>query len=105
MKKPSDAEDEYFAKEEAARLHALAVEKNRQLEAQEAVARREAHWMKCPKCGYDLEAIKFKGLTLNRCFHCGGNWLDAGELEALAGKEPTHGVLQQIVALFKHEEK
>ena len=105
MNKPSDAEDEYFAKEDAVRRHALAKEKMRQLEAQEAAARREAHWMKCPKCGYDLEPIKFKGVTVDKCFHCTGTWLDPGELELLAGKEEKHGILNQIVSLFKHEEK
>ncbi len=34
VKKPSETEEEYFAREEAERRHALAVEKARQLEQQ-----------------------------------------------------------------------
>jgi hypothetical protein len=101
-KKPSHEEEEYFTKEESARLHALAVEKARQLEVAQREALRALHYMKCPKCGFDLHTIRFKGLDIDKCFHCNGSWLDAGELETLAGKEGT-GILQQIISLFKHE--
>jgi len=103
-KKPSQEEDEYFAREEAARKHALAVEKSRELEQQKLAELKELHWMKCPKCGFDLEAVKFHELTIDKCYHCNGTWLDAGELEALAGKEQQHGgVLQRIVSVFKRD--
>ena len=100
VKKPSQEEEEYFAKEDAARRHALAVEKARQLEQEQLTALKAMHWMKCPKCGFDLESMTFKGLVVDKCFHCNGTWLDAGELEALAGTE-RHGLLQQLVAVFK----
>ena len=99
IKKPSQEEEEYFAKEEAARKHALAVETMRRTEAAERERLKQAHYMKCPKCGYDLETIQFKGLAIDKCFHCKGTWLDAGELEALAGRE-SH-VLQSIAELFR----
>jgi hypothetical protein len=100
MKKPSQEEEEYFAKEDAARRHALAVDKARKTEAEERARLKALHFMKCPKCGFDLEAVGYKGVTIDRCFHCGGTWLDQGELESLAGHEST--ILQQIVELFKH---
>jgi hypothetical protein len=103
VKKPSQEEEEYFAKEEAAQRHRLAVEKARQLEAEERAQLKALHYMKCPKCGFDLESIKFKGLGIDKCFHCNGTWLDAGELEMLAGREESHSLLQQIISLFKHE--
>jgi hypothetical protein len=103
VKKPSQEEEEYFAKEEAARRHALAIEKARQLEQAHLAELREQHWMKCPKCGFDLEPVKFKSLTIDKCFHCNGTWLDAGELELLAGKDESHSILQSIVSVFKHE--
>jgi hypothetical protein len=98
-KKPSHEEDEYFAKEEANRLHALAVEKGRQLAAAEQERLKQLHFMKCPKCGFDLHAVRYRGLVIDKCFHCNGTWLDAGELEALAGHE--NDVLHKIIALFK----
>jgi Zn-finger nucleic acid-binding protein len=46
-----------------------------------------------------LETLQFKGVEIDRCFNCNGTWLDAGELETLAGKEA--GFLQKIVGVFK----
>jgi hypothetical protein len=99
-KKPSDTEDEYFAKEEANRLHALAVEVQRETAAAEAERLKQLHWMRCPKCGFQLDTIQFRDLAIDRCFHCGGTWLDHGELEQLVGKEPG-GLLKQLVLLFQ----
>ena len=99
VKKPSHEEEEYFAKEEATRLHGLAVERARQLQKDERERLKAEHFMKCPKCGFDLKAIQFKGLTIDKCFHCNGTWLDSGELDSLAGKESD--VLHKIIALFK----
>lgn len=98
-KKPSHEEEEYFAKEDAARRHVLAVEHKAKLQAEEVEALKKAHWMHCPKCGFTLEPIQFKGVTIDKCFHCNGTWLDAGELETLAGKESDF--LNRVVAVFK----
>ena len=100
-KKPSETEEEYFAREEAVRRHALAVEKARQIEQQKLAELKALHWMKCPKCGFDLEPVKFHELTIDKCFHCNGSWLDAGELEALAGQDGSQTLLQKIVSVFK----
>ena len=37
--------------------------------------------MKCPKDGYDLSSSEFHGVQIDTCPHCGGMWLDAGELQ------------------------
>jgi Zn-finger nucleic acid-binding protein len=84
--KPSRNEDEYFAREDAEllrkqreRAHTAAVE-----------AERKSHFMKCPKDGYDLSSSEYHGVQIETCPHCGGMWLDAGELEAVAHEEhPT----------------
>jgi hypothetical protein len=99
VKKPSSEEEEYFAKEEAARLHALAVEASRRLKTEELAQLKALHFMKCPKCGFDLQTIQFKGLAIDKCFHCNGTWLDSGELESLAGKE--NDILHKIIAVFR----
>ena len=99
-KKPSHEEDEFFAKEEAARLHALTQERARKMQEQERERLKQLHWMHCPKDGFELTQMKFKGLTIDKCFNCGGTWLDAGELETLAGRESDF--LHKVIALFKH---
>jgi hypothetical protein len=98
-KKPSNEEEEYFAREEAEQRHKLAVETQRALEAAERERIQKLHHMKCPKCGFDLESVKFRAITIEKCFHCNGSWLDAGELEALAGSDDR--LLDKIVAVFK----
>jgi uncharacterized protein len=98
-KKPSHEEDEFFAKEEATRLHNLAMERSRKMKEEELVKLKELHFMHCPKCGFELTTIKFKGLAVDKCFHCNGTWLDAGELETLAGKESDF--LHRIVSVFQ----
>jgi hypothetical protein len=99
INKPSHEEEEYFAKEEANQRHALALERARKMQQAELEKLRLTHFMHCPKCGFQLEPIKFKGVTIDKCFHCNGTWLDAGELETLAGKESD--LLSRIVAVFK----
>ncbi|HKA87403.1 MAG TPA: zf-TFIIB domain-containing protein [Haliangiales bacterium] len=101
MKKPSETEEEYFAREEAARLQRSAVEKNRAIEAEERERLKKLHYMRCPKCGMELREIAFKGVKIDRCFNCHGTWLDHGELERVAGKEP--GFLDRIAAVFRHD--
>ncbi len=85
--KPSNAEEEYFARENAERLRKLAAEQKAALAKAEREALKKQHWMRCPKCGMEMQEIHFRGVDIDRCFACGGTYLDAGELEKLAGEE------------------
>lgn len=58
----------------------------RAMDAAERERLRQQHWMRCPKCGNELEEIVFRGVKVDKCFGCGGVYLDDGELEQLAGK-------------------
>jgi Zn-finger nucleic acid-binding protein len=91
--KPSRNEDEYFAREDAEllrkqreRSHAAAVE-----------AERKTHYMKCPKDGYDLASSEYHGVQIESCPHCGGMWLDAGEIEAVA-HEDRPGLITRVLS-------
>ncbi len=44
---------------------------------------REQHWMKCPKCGHDLQTESLEGIEIDRCTFCEGFFLDQGEIEEL----------------------
>lgn len=98
------AEDEYFHREEQeklARLKAAAV-------AEEAAAalkaRKDAHFHKCGKCGADMATELFKGVEIEICGECGGVLLDAGELQALAGRDES-SALQTIGDLFNFSKR
>ena len=86
INKPSKSEEEYFAKEQAELLKA---QRQRAKAAAEAAA-RELHFMKCPKDGHDLVNEQFHGVTVDRCPHCHGIFLDADEINAVvAHDDPT----------------
>jgi DNA-directed RNA polymerase subunit RPC12/RpoP len=57
------------------------------------------HWMHCANCGWELQELIFKGLTIHRCFHCGGTFLTEEEFEKLCGKESTF--LDTVIDMFK----
>jgi hypothetical protein len=98
--KPSRNEDEYFAREDAEKLYRMHQERLKTEDLGKQEAEKQAHWMKCPKCGYSLEHIKWRNHTVDRCFRCGVTVLDRGELEALAGDEHPEGFLNSFKNLF-----
>ena len=97
--KVTKSEEEYFAKEDAEKLKRLRKELDEERERQKNEQLKKAHWMKCPKCGHDLEEKPFKGIAIDQCKECQGVWLDNGELEMLAGRESTF--LKSLVDTFK----
>jgi hypothetical protein len=101
IKKPSDTEEEYFAKEEAAKLHKQVVEQRRALAQAEKEQLKNLHFMHCPKCGAELHTIAFHGVQIDRCFSCNGTFLDEKEFNELVGKEP--GFLSRIAAVFRRD--
>lgn len=90
--KPSRNEDEYFVRREAELLKARRAE----LMANRAEAERQTHYMKCPKDGFDLQAQTFHGVAVDTCTHCGGMWLDPGELELISKHDDHHGLLGRV---------
>ena len=104
IEKPSRNEDEYFAQQNAELL-----KKQRQkLEAAAAEAERKSHYMKCPKDGHDLVTSEHHGVQIDTCPHCGGMWLDAGELEVIAHEERPAlmtRVLSEALSAFRGADK
>jgi uncharacterized protein with PIN domain len=98
--KPTNAEEEYFARENAERLRKIAAEQKAALAAAEREALRQAHYMRCPKCGLEMQEIQFRGVAIDRCFSCGGTYLDGGEFEKLARAEDK-GVMSAVLNIFK----
>ena len=74
------------------------LKKQRELaEAAQAAAERHLHLMKCPKDGYDLESRHYHGVEVEQCTHCGGVWLDRGDLEIIRARKDHTGVVDRIV--------
>ncbi len=71
-----------------------------ELDPKERAELRALHFMCCPKCGVEIEEIMFRGVRVDKCFGCGGVWLDDGELEELAGKP---GWFEALRSLFSRQ--
>ena len=91
--KPSRNEDEYFVKQDAELLRA----QRALAEAALRDAERKSHYLKCPKDGYDLASSVYHGVQIETCPHCGGMWLDAGEVEAVS-REERPGLLTRVLS-------
>ena len=97
----SEKEEEYFLRQEAEKLRKLAEKRRAETEVAEKQRMKELHHMRCPKCGMELQEIEFQGVHLDKCFSCGGVWLDDGELEQVAKKEDDNGVLSRFTSIFR----
>ena len=91
--KPSRNEDEYFVKQDAELLR----KQRAQADAAAIEAERRTHFMKCPKDGYDLASSVYHAVQIEICPHCGGMWLDAGEVEAVSHEERP-GLLTRVLS-------
>lgn len=99
---PTDKEEEYFARLDAEKKKKLAEEQAKLLAAQQREELKKLHWMRCPKCGMELQTVQYGEVEIDRCYNCNGTWLDEGELEKIstAGSR-THDVLNSILRIFK----
>lgn len=80
-------QEEKLIKEHTKRLQKEKEEKDTKRLEEEKKKARELHYMKCPKCGMDLEEITFMDILVDICNECKGLWLDKGELESIMIKE------------------
>ena len=99
VSKPSEREEEYFARIEFERRKKLEEEKHGKLKEEDKKRLKELHYMKCPKCGMELIEIDYKGIKVDKCSECEGVCLDAGDLEAISRFEKTN--LDKLFSVFK----
>ena len=97
--KPSEQEEEYFARMEFERKKKIEEEKHKKLGDEEKRKLKDIHYMRCPKCGMELIEIDYKGIKIDECSECEGIWLDAGELETVSKLEKTG--LDKLFSVFK----
>jgi hypothetical protein len=100
VEKPSRAEDEYFAKQEIERRKRWAQEQAAKMKTEEKEKLKAAHYMKCPKCGMDLQTMDFNGVSVDHCPNCGGTWFDKGEVEHLMHPQNV-GLFGRVMSIFK----
>jgi uncharacterized protein len=48
--------------------------------------------MECPKCGAQMEVVRFEDTEVDRCVRCGGLWFDVLEQEELRGRAGSEAI-------------
>lgn len=96
--KPSEKEEEYFARQMFETKQKVEQEKQQNLAEAERQKAKELHFMKCPKCGMNLVEIDYKSIRVDRCSSCEGIWLDTGELARIVKLEK--GALDRLFSVF-----
>jgi len=99
MKKPSELEEEYFARIEFEKRKKIEEKRHSQLAELEKKRLQELHHMRCPKCGMELIEIDYKHIKVDKCSECDGIWLDPGELDAISKLEKSG--LDKLFSVFK----
>jgi uncharacterized protein len=97
--KPSENEEEYFARLHYEQKKKIEEEKHKNLAVMEKMKLKELHFMRCPKCGMELIEIDYKNIKIDKCSECEGIWLDAGELETISAIEKSG--LDKLFSVFK----
>lgn len=86
MSRPSENEEEYILRRELERRRESVQQRQSELAQTERDRLKELHWMRCAKCGAELQEVEYRSVKVDKCFSCGGVYLDDGELEQLAGR-------------------
>jgi len=93
-------EERYFHEHDAELLQKKRAELDAKRKAEKQQESRTEHWMKCPKCGADMDEIEMEGIMVDRCPGCQGIYFDAGELELLISSRQSTGVMTSLRKLF-----
>ena len=92
-----DRESKYIREKEAEIRETLRQERETAKKTQE----KEAHWMKCPKCGSDMEEKEMDNVMIDQCTECQGIYFDAGELELVLKREEGKSFFNSFKGIFK----
>ena len=96
--KPSEAEEEYFARQEMQRRLREKAKLDQAMAEEEKKRLKELHFMRCPKCGMQLQEETLNEVAVDICPDCRGIWLDDGELAKLT--EGQKGFFSTVRGLF-----
>lgn len=95
-----DKEEEYFYKLNKKLIEELRKNRDQERIKQQAEAKNEPYWMKCPKCGSPLQEVDLLGIKADQCTGCRGIFFDQGELEILLKSEEPKGFLGGLRRIF-----
>jgi uncharacterized protein len=101
LTKAPSPEEAYFIEHNKALLERHHREATQRRKEEEKLARKNTHWMKCPKCGHDMIEIELAGLAIDECTDCKGVYFDHGELDVLLKAKEPGKFLKALGKIFK----
>ena len=104
-KKPSTAEDEYFAREDAESLRRLHYEEMKRLRESEREALRKLHHGRCSECGALMVPEQESMVQFLHCPACGGAFLSKAAWNHIQSHENSHKVVEAVLNWFKSANK
>jgi hypothetical protein len=101
--RPRKNEDEFFTRQDAELIKGLRAK----LDQDRIKAERSSHFMKCPKCGADLEEKAHGDVKIDVCPECHGIWLDAGEMDLISRAADAGGspFVNDLLGFFQRKKK
>ena len=96
--KPTEKEEEYFARQEFERRKKALADQASPTAEEERRHDLAAARNRCPRCGVSLIGVWYRGVELDRCSACQGVWLDCGELDQVLAEEK--GFLGSLKRIF-----
>ena len=85
--KPTEQEDEYFARQEFERRKRVLEEQEGRSTEEERLRILAVCQGRCPKCGAELVPVPYRSIELDKCSRCQGVWLDFGELDQVVAED------------------
>ena len=104
-RKPSNNEEEYFAREDAERIRKLHAEEQARLVASEREALRQKHRGRCSNCGALMVPEQAGQVPVLHCPACGGAFLDKKAWDFIHGHDEPHSVMGSVLNWFKAANK
>ena len=93
-------EEDSFYKKDQELIRSLRKKADAERQRMEREQQRELHWMRCPKCGGQMEEIAVEVLRLDRCQSCNGVFFDDGEIAILRQIQTRQDLLSSLLALL-----
>lgn len=94
-------EEEYFFKQDQELLRTLREKADLDRHRVAREHQKELHWMRCPKCGGQMEEVAVDVLRIDRCQDCAGIYFDDGELEILSKLQTESDFLARLLSGLK----
>lgn len=99
MAKQPHPEVGYFGKKDVEKRHKIAIERRARLAKEELEKLRTRHHMRCGICGWELETVIYRGISIHKCFNCGSALLEEHAIEKFCGKDTKF--IDTIIDMFR----